>query len=461
MLTDGALPLAAGRRMTLAGLTFVTFFTTCGGAFGVEPLVGAVGPGWAVVLLFVTPLVWSLPIALMVAELATLMPEEGGYYIWIRETLGPFWAVQAAWWSLGYSALILAIWPVLFVNYLQYLIPWVGHAGALWQWLIAVAVIASAIAVNLHGARGVARSAQVGAAVVLGAFVVMVAIWLLSRSGPHDSLLAVSQGLGSPHHGALLLGLSILILNYSGWDSVSTYASEVDRPRRNYPLALAGALVMTVLAYALPVIAGVGVTIDPALWSADAGWPSIAGLLGGHWLGLLLAAGGLASTWGLFDAQLLYVSRIPYVMAQDGWLPARFAQAESDTSVPRSALFGFAAIVALLASLPFGSLVVMQCLLYSSTLVLELLALVVLRRRRPDAERPFRVPGGVVGLFFVCVAPLAVAGGVISVALRDGGANTMQLGLVAGIVVAGLALYATRRRHAATLRGSGDSAIAR
>jgi amino acid transporter len=461
VLTDGALPLAAGRRMTLAGLTFVTFFTTCGGAFGVEPLVGAVGPGWAVVLLFVTPLVWSLPIALMVAELATLMPEEGGYYIWIRETLGPFWAVQAAWWSLGYSALILAIWPVLFVNYLQYLIPWVGHAGALWQWLIAVAVIASAIAVNLHGARGVARSAQVGAAVVLGAFVVMVAIWLLSRSGPHDSLLAVSQGLGSPHHGALLLGLSILILNYSGWDSVSTYASEVDRPRRNYPLALAGALVMTVLAYALPVIAGVGVTIDPALWSADAGWPSIAGLLGGHWLGLLLAAGGLASTWGLFDAQLLYVSRIPYVMAQDGWLPARFAQAESDTSVPRSALFGFAAIVALLASLPFGSLVVMQCLLYSSTLVLELLALVVLRRRRPDAERPFRVPGGVVGLFFVCVAPLAVAGGVISVALRDGGANTMQLGLVAGIVVAGLALYATRRRHAATLRGSGDSAIAR
>lgn len=113
-------------RLSLAGLTFVTFFTTCGGAFGIEPLVGAVGPGWAVVLLFVTPLVWSLPIALMVAELATLLPEEGGYYIWVREALGPFWAVQAAWWSLGYSALLLAIWPVLFVNYLAYLVPWMA-----------------------------------------------------------------------------------------------------------------------------------------------------------------------------------------------------------------------------------------------------------------------------------------------------------------------------------------------
>lgn len=434
--------------MTLAGLTFVTFFTACGGAFGVEPLVGAVGPGWAVVLLFVTPLVWSLPIALMVAELATLMPEEGGYYVWVRETLGPFWALQAAWWSLGYSALLLAIWPVLFVNYLQYLVPWVGHAGALWQWLIAVAVIASAIAVNLHGARGVARSAQVGAALVLGVFLLLVAIWLFSTNGPRDSLRAVTQDLGSAHHGALLLGLSILVLNYSGWDSVSTYASEVDRPRRNYPLALAGALVMTVIAYTLPVIAGVGVTSDPALWSADAGWPAIGGLLAGHWLGLTLAAAGLASTWGLFDAQLLYVSRIPFVMAQDGWLPPLFAQAESDTAVPRTALFGFACVVALMASLPFGSLVVMQCLLYAATLVLELLALVVLRRKRPDAERPFRVPGGIVGLTFVCIAPLVVAGSVISVALRDGGANGLQLALVGGIVVAGLALYALRRRHA-------------
>jgi len=80
-------------------LVCLAFFTTCGGAYGLEPLVGAVGPGWAVVLIVVTPLVWSLRLALMVAELATLIPEEGGYYVWVRETLGPFWAVQEAWWT--------------------------------------------------------------------------------------------------------------------------------------------------------------------------------------------------------------------------------------------------------------------------------------------------------------------------------------------------------------------------
>ena len=452
MLNDEQVHLAAGRRMTLVGLTCVTFFTACGGAFGIEPLIGAVGPGWAVLLLFLTPLVWSLPIALMVAELATLMPEEGGYYIWVREALGPFWAVQAAWWSLAYSALLLAIWPVLFVSYLDYLVPWIGGSGPWVQWLIAVLVIVSAIAVNLHGARGVARSSELGAVLVLGVFLVMVLTWLLVGPGLRGSLQVVRQDLAGGHHGALLLGLSILILNYSGWDSVSTYASEVERPRRTYPLALGGALLMTILAYILPVIAGVSVTSDPTVWSADAGWPVIAGLIGGHWLGLVVAGAGLASTWGLFDAQLLYVSRIPFVMAQDGWLPPSLAHAQADTAVPRAALAGFAAVVALLACFSFGNLVVMLCLLYTATLVLELLALLTLRMRRPHAERPFRIPGGLLGLAYVCIAPLVVAGLVISATLRDGGAYGAQLGLVGGIVIAGFALYMTRCRLAQALR---------
>jgi amino acid transporter len=457
VLKTSEVRLAHGRRMTLAGLTFVTFFTTCGGAFGIEPLVGAVGPGWAVVLLFVTPLVWSLPIALMVAELATLMPEEGGYYIWVREALGPFWAVQAAWWSLGYSALLLAIWPVLFVNYLEYLVPWIAApqpvgAGPVIRWLIAVLVIASAMTVNLRGARGVGRSAQIGAALVFGAFLLLIATWLVRGPGPATAIAIVAHDLRSVHKGALLLGLSILILNYSGWDSVSTFASEVDRPRRNYPLALGGALILAIIAYTVPVIAGVSVTTDPAAWSAEAGWPAIAGLIGGRWLGLILAGAGLVSTWGLFDAQLLYVSRIPYVMARDGWLPKSLSQAHSDTAVPKAAIVGFCLIVALLAIFSFGNLVVMMCLLYTATLLLEFLALVAFRVRLPHADRPFRVPGGPWGLMYVCLAPIAVAALVLREALRDGDSYAVQLGIVASVVVAGVALYGIRYKYASALR---------
>ncbi len=107
MNTD-TVQLAPDRRLSLWALISVAFFTTCGGAYALEPLVGAVGPGWAFALLFLTPLLWSVPIALMVAELSTLIPEEGGYYIWVREALGPFWAVQEGWWTIGSS--LGAIW---------------------------------------------------------------------------------------------------------------------------------------------------------------------------------------------------------------------------------------------------------------------------------------------------------------------------------------------------------------
>ena len=331
-------------------------------------------------------------------------------------------------------------------------------AGPVIRWLVAVLVIVSAMAVNLRGARGVGRSAEIGAALVFGAFLLLVAAWLVHGPGPGTAIAVVVHDLGADHKDALLLGLSILILNYSGWDSVSTFASEVDRPRRNYPLALGGALILSVLAYTLPVIAGITVTADPAVWSAEAGWPAIAGLIGGGWLGLVLAGAGLVSTSGLFDAQLLYVSRIPYVMARDGWLPQSLAKAQSETAAPRAAIVGFCAIIALLAMFSFGNLVVMMCLLYTATLTLEFLALVVFRVRRPDAERPFRVPGGTWGLMFVCLAPVIVAALVLGAAMRDGDSYAMQLGIVAGVAAAGIALYAIRCRHALALRAADKPA---
>lgn len=134
----------------------------------------------------------------------------------------------------------------------------------------------------------------------------------------------------------------------------------------------------------------------------------------------------LVSTWGLFDAQLLYVSRIPYVMARDGWLPESLSHVQSDTAAPRAAIMGFCLVIALLA----------------------------LRVRRPDAERPFRVPGGIWGLLYVCLAPVAVAAMVLSATLRDGGSYGIQLGIVAAVVFAGVALYGFRYKHALALRAA-------
>ena len=88
------LRLPDSRRLNLLPLIGVVFFVVCGGAYGLEPVVAAVGGGWAIALIVLVPLVWSLPIALMVAELSSAMPEDGGYYVWVRTALGDFWGVQ-------------------------------------------------------------------------------------------------------------------------------------------------------------------------------------------------------------------------------------------------------------------------------------------------------------------------------------------------------------------------------
>jgi amino acid transporter len=357
------------------------FFTTCGGPFGMEPLPSAVGPGLAVVLILVTTFIWSMPVALMVAELATLMPEEGGYYIWVRESLGPFWAVQEAWWTMAYSVGLMASFPVLFVSYIGFFIPSLAptvetpHPGtlALIRWLLAVAFIFTAMAVNFRGARNVGRSSKFGAAFVLGAFGALVLNWLERAPAPAAVFSILRQDLGTHNRAVLLLGLSIISFNYSGWDNVSTFAAEVDRPQRNYPRAMGAAMVAMVLSYLLPVLAGLSVTTDPAVWNPDAGWPVIARMIGGRLLGELLAAAGIVSMWSLFNAQLLYVSRLPFAMASDAWLPRVIAEVPPDGAAPKVAIASFCAIAAVFAVFSFGSLAVIICLLYTAALVLNFL----------------------------------------------------------------------------------------
>lgn len=444
------------RRLKMLSLASLIFFTTCGGAFGLEPLIGATGAGWAIVLILITPLVWSLPISLMVAELAGLMPEEGGYYVWIRETLGRFWGVQAGWWAMAYAVGVMAIFPVLFVSYLSFFFPSLGTSadgahpgtGALVRWLAAVLMIASAMAVNLRSAKDVGRTAKAGAAFVLGAFLVMILIWL--RRGVHPGALVgvVRNDFVAEHKGALLLVLSILAFDYSGWDGASTYAGEVDEPQRNYPRAIAVALTVLVACYIFPVIAGIAVTTDPAVWSDAAGWPVIGQLIGGRWLGGLLAAAGLVSMWGLFTAQLLYASRLPYVMARDGWLPKVLAKASPKTAVPTVATIVFCAITGVFAALSFGGLAVIQSLMYAGLVVLELLALVMLRVRRPGAARNFRVPGGWGGLAYVVVAPFLAAMLLLFAVVPNWRAYWWDLMVVGLVVMGGVSLYWLRRRRA-------------
>jgi amino acid transporter len=85
------------RELTLLPLFGLIYFTVCGGSFGIEPLVGWSGPGLAILLVFLTPIIFSIPNMLMVRELNSMMPVEGGYYHWVKKAFGPFAGFLAGW----------------------------------------------------------------------------------------------------------------------------------------------------------------------------------------------------------------------------------------------------------------------------------------------------------------------------------------------------------------------------
>ncbi len=444
------------RRLNFIPLIGTIFFIVCGGAYGLEPLVGAVGPGWAFILILLTPVFWSLPIALMVAELSSAMPADGGYYVWVRTALGDFWAFQEGWWTICYMVVDLAVFPVLFVNYFSYFFPSLqlnDQGSASWstwllRWGIAVAVIAVAFAVNSRGARRVGQSSTLNLILLVLSFSAIVIGALVHKGNAGRAISAIAQDIAHNRDASLLvLGLSTVMWNYMAWDNVSTFAGEVNDPQRNYPRAIAVALVLTVAAYLIPTVAGIGVTTDPTVWSEAKGWPEIARLIGGDLLGSIVASAALLATWSLFNGQLLYVSRLPYAMALAGWMPSPLKHVSKNTGVPVISLLAACIVAGVFAALSFGKLVLIDVLLYSAALSLEFAALIALRVRAPGLARPFRIPGGWLGVILVAVAPISCGTLLVITSVTGETADPRQALIVIGVIGGGVLLYFVRRRR--------------
>ena len=218
------------------------FFCVSGGPFGLEGIVGGVGPGVAILLLVLTPLLYSVPETLIIGELASMLPAEGGYYQWVKRAFGRSWGFTNGWLSWMYSLIDMAIYPVLFLQYLRF---FTGDIGRLPSWLLALTLIWSATWLNLRGTRTVGLASGWFTVLVLAPFAVLagcaVARWTVVG---HAAAFAADpfRVPGTSFLGALGLGISQSVWNYSGWDNASTVGGEIHASGATYPRALFRAL---------------------------------------------------------------------------------------------------------------------------------------------------------------------------------------------------------------------------
>jgi len=420
------------------------FFTVSGGPFGLEGLVGSVGPGVALLLLVATPLLYSVPETLLVGELASMLPAEGGYYQWVKRAFGRFWGFWNGWLSWTYSLLDMAIYPVLLIQYLGFFLPGLGWVE---RWLVALAMIWGATWLNLRGTRVVGTASGWFVAAVLAPFAVLAAVavarWLGASATPFP--VTPFHAAGTSFLGALGIGVSQSIWNYSGWDNASTIGGEIEQASATYPRALARALPLVTVVYLLTIVPVLALT-DWTTWT-DGAWPGLARAVVGGWLGVWVALAGMLSAFALFNALLLVYSRIPLVLAQDGLLPAALARTDA-RGTPRNAVLVSALVYSGFALLPFGGLLAGDVLLYTAALGLEFAALIRLRRAEPTLRGAFRVPLGVPWLVALASLPLVVlvAGLVLEVRSRAIGLPGVVVAVL--LAVAGPPVYLALRARA-------------
>ncbi len=418
------------------------FFTVSGGPFGLEGLVGGVGPGIALLLLVLTPLVYSVPETLLIGELASMMPAEGGYYQWVKRAFGHFTGFVNGWLSWMYSLVDMAIYPVLFLQYARFVVPWMTAREG---WLVALVLIWGATWLNLRGTRVVGTASSLFVAMVLAPFAILALVaigrWVLAAPLPFP--VTPFHASGMSFLGALGLGISQSIWNYSGWDNASTIGEEIEHSGRTYPRALARALPLVTAVYLLTIVPCLALT-DWQRWT-DGAWPDLARSIAGPWIAWWLAAAGMVSAFALFNALLLAYSRIPLVLARDRLLPTWFA-ATDERGTPRRAVILSAVAYSVFVLLSFGGLLAADVLLYTAALALEFASLVHLRKAEPELRGSFRVPVSRVGL--VCLASLPVLLLVVGVALELQSHEIGVPGLLmaAALAVLGPILYAIRAR---------------
>jgi amino acid transporter len=427
-------------KLTLWPLVAATFFMVSGGTYGTEDIIHGAGYGTGILLLLITPILWSLPTAFMIGELSSALPSEGGYYAWVRRAMGNFWGFQEAWLSLVASIFDMAIYPTLFVAYLTRLVPWFGvdHRGV----MVGLGVVVLCAALNIAGIRIVAISSLWLFFLLSAPFVLLVLIAPFKMGALTDVAVApASSNIG------LIGGLLICMWNYMGWDNASTIATEVKRPQRTYPRAMIVAVVVVAATYIVP-FAAMWLAGVPARAFETGSWADIAGMMGGLVGGPLVARGfrvalvlgGMMSAFGMFNALVMSYSRLPLAMAQDGLLPSVFGKMHSKTRTPWVAILVLAGCWALCLGIGFERLVTIDVLLYGMSLTLEFVALIVLRIKEPTLRRPFKVPGGMAGAILVGVCPALLLG--FSIVHGEGERILGMSGLTFGLLLIGAGFLA-------------------
>lgn len=451
----GAMERGLVRGLNLAGAIAVVVGTVIGtGVFlKARVMTCEVGSAGSVLAVWIVSGLLSLAGALTYAELAAMMPEAGGEYIFIRDAYGPRMGYVYGWtqFAIAYtgSAAAKGAAFAVFLNVLMqggldvtyFTLHFLGHDFAFGRMqvvalsLVTIVTIVNCLAVSVSGAIAsflTALKVLLILSVGTGVFLLAKGDWMhfamTNSGGACEGVSAGARG-GVAGFGAAMLAA---LWAYDGWSNLTIVAGEVKNPKRNLPLALIGGMILIALLYTF-VNAAYFYVLSPTETAGVSTSSSVATEAVRHLLGPLaasvMAAGLLVSTLGSCYTGILTGARVPFAMARDGLFFNGIGAVSKRTHVPVNALIlQWVWVCVLTLSGSFDTLTDYAMFAAWIFYGLATASVFLFRKRMPDAERPYRTWGyPVVPVMFLLVTAFLLINTVITAPLQ----SLIGLGLIA------------------------------
>jgi amino acid transporter/nucleotide-binding universal stress UspA family protein len=363
---------------------------------------GVAGP--ALILVFLLNAFVALLTAMAYAELGGAVHGAGGGYLYIKAALpdpSGFLAGLMSWFA---HAVACSLYALGFGAYLKEVLSVAGVPQIITPFLpfevwVAVAACTLFAYINYRGASETGRAGNVvtiGKVAIIGVFIAA-GLWaMVQRPG--------WQGAFTPfmtHGWAGLLGaMGLTFIAFEGYEIIAQTSEEVDDPRRNVPRAVFLAIFIVIPIYLLVALVSIGAVIPPpgvaigdylgqakeiALVNAADQF-----MVGG---GIMILVGGLLSTVSALNATIYSSSRVAFAMARDGSLPEPLSRVHPVRGTPHWAVATSAVLIILMAvALPIEEVAAAAGMTFLFLFGGVNIALIRLRKQRPDLDRGFRVP---------------------------------------------------------------------
>jgi APA family basic amino acid/polyamine antiporter len=373
--------------------------------------------------------------ALAYAELGAMMPDTGGQYVYLREAYGDWCAFLCGWvFALAAVPGGIAFLAVGFAIYLDHFIP----LSAGMRLLVALALVCGLSLINAIGVReGVWVQRIFTSLKIAGLLLVIGAAIFAPAAGS-----AKGAEVPALSYAGFGIAMAACLMAYNGWSYVSFVAGEVKRPERNLPASLALGMGVVMALYVSANLAYLHVMTIPEIAATERVGASVAERVMGPSGAAALSMVVLLSIVGAINGCILAGARIPFAQARDGLFFASFGRIHPRFETPAFAIAMQALWTCLL--IVTGSYASLSSYTIISAWIfytMSVAAVWVLRRKKPDAPRPYRMWGyPVTLLLFIAVSVWF---------LMDAFVNQPQVSLIAlALAAAGIPAYFLWRRWA-------------